>query len=79
MKTIAISIDQATIRDIDRLLADNSVPWKSRSELIRYALQQLVNGLDRAAEEAREREIFRRHRVHLNRQVATLIKEQAKL
>jgi Arc/MetJ-type ribon-helix-helix transcriptional regulator len=78
MKTIAITIDESSINRIDRLLASNSVPWRSRSEVIRQALQKFLAGLERAAEEERERKIFRRHRISLNRQAAALIKEQAK-
>ena len=78
MKTIAMTIDEPTLKRIDRLRASNSVPWKSRSEVIRQAVQQFVSRLERAAEEDREREIFRRHGARLNRQAAALMKEQAK-
>jgi metal-responsive CopG/Arc/MetJ family transcriptional regulator len=78
MKTIAMTIDEPTLKRIDRLMASNSVPWKSRSEVIRHAIQQFVARLERATEEEREREIFRRHGARLNRQAAALIKEQAK-
>ena len=78
MKTIAITIDEASIESIDRLLASNSVPWRSRSEVIRQAVQRFLAGLERAAEEDRERKIFRRHRTSLNRQAVALIEEQAK-
>ena len=59
-------------------VSEESVPWKSRSEIIRHAVQQLVENLERAQEEKREREIFRRHGARLNRQAAALIKEQAR-
>lgn len=78
MKTIAMTIDEPTLKRIDRLAASDAVPWKSRSEVIRHAVQQFVNHLERVAEEDREREIFRRHGARLNRQAAALIKEQAK-
>jgi len=78
MKTIAITIDEPTLKRVDRLMASNVVPWKSRSEVIRHAVQQLVENLERAQEEKREREIFRRHGARLNRQAAALIKEQAR-
>lgn len=79
MKTIAISIDESTLKRIDRLMVRNGAPWKSRSEVIRDALQQFVARLERAAEEERERDIFRKHAARLNRQAEALIKEQAKL
>jgi metal-responsive CopG/Arc/MetJ family transcriptional regulator len=79
MKTIAVTLDEPTLQRIDRLVAMDSVPLKNRSEVIRQAVQQFVARLERAAEEEREREIFRRHRARLNRQAAALIMEQAKL
>lgn len=78
MKTIAITIDEATLRRVDRLMASEVVPWKSRSEVIRQAVQKFIRELERADEEKREEEIFRRHGARLNRQAAALIKEQAK-
>src|SRR6266581_2487804 len=77
MKTIAMTIDEPTLKRIDRLMASQAVPWKSRSEVIRHAVQQFITDLERANEEEREREIFRRHGARLNRQAAALIKEQA--
>ncbi len=78
MKTIAITIDEPTLKRIDQLTARDAIPWKSRSEVIRHAVQEFVAKLERATEEEREREIFRRHGARLNRQAAALIKEQAK-
>jgi metal-responsive CopG/Arc/MetJ family transcriptional regulator len=78
MKTIAVTIDEPTIKRVDRITADEASPWKSRSEVIRQAVQQFITHLERVAEEEREREIFSRHRVRLNRQAAALIREQAK-
>lgn len=78
MKTIAITIDEPTLEHIDRLMASNSVSGKSRSEIIRQAVQQFLASLERAAEQERERGIFHRQRERLNRQAAALIKEQAK-
>ena len=79
MKTIAVTIDERTLQRLDHIVAMESVPWKSRSELIRQAVKELVVRLDRVAEEEREREIFRRHGARLNCQAAALVKEQAKL
>jgi metal-responsive CopG/Arc/MetJ family transcriptional regulator len=78
MKTIAMTIDEPTLKRIDRLMAKDALPWKSRSEVIRHAVQQFVANLERVDEEEREREIFRQHGARLNRQAAALIKEQAK-
>lgn len=78
MKTIAMTIDEPTLKRIDSLMKSELVPWKSRSEVIRHAVQKLVKELERANEEEREREIFQRHGTRINRQAAALIKEQAK-
>ncbi len=78
MKTIAITIDEPTLKRLDRVMADKSTSWKTRSEVIRLAVQQFIARLERNAEEEREREIFRRHGARLNRQAAALVKEQAK-
>jgi metal-responsive CopG/Arc/MetJ family transcriptional regulator len=74
MKTIAISIDEDMLRRIDRLSVG-----VNRSQLIRKAVQDYLNHLERIAEEEREREIFKRNRRRLERQAIALVKEQAKL
>jgi len=79
MRTIAVTIDEGMLQHIDRLMAVESAPWKSRSEMIRQALREFVARLERLAEEDREREIFRRRRSRLNRQAEALVKEQARL
>lgn len=79
MKTVAVTIDEQTLQRLDRLMAVESVPWKSRSEVIRQAVREFVARRERLAEEEREREVFRRHRRRLNRQAVALVKEQAKL
>ena len=64
------------LENIDRLLAEGKAPWKSRSEVIRQALQEFIARREHTARE--EREIFRRHRIRLNRQAAALVKEQSR-
>jgi metal-responsive CopG/Arc/MetJ family transcriptional regulator len=78
MRTIAITIDKPMLERVDRLVAMEKMLWKSRSELIRQAVEELLARLERTAEEERERTIFRHHRTRLNRQAAALVKEQAK-
>ena len=77
MKTIAIIIDEDTLRRIDRLRTQGGLV-SNRSRLIREALREYVLRVERLGEEEREREIFRRHRKGLARQAAALVKEQAK-
>jgi metal-responsive CopG/Arc/MetJ family transcriptional regulator len=78
MRTIAITIDEKTLKRIDRLKAEANAPFKSRSEVIRQAAQEFVSRFERLTEEDRERAIFRRNRKRLSRQSLELIKEQAK-
>lgn len=77
MKTIAMTIDEPTLKRIDRLTATDN-KWKSRSEVIRQAVHRFVGDLERADEQAHEREVFRRNKARLERQAAALIEEQAK-
>ena len=78
MKTIAITIDEHTLQRIDRFVADEATDHKNRSQIIRLAIREYAERLERKAEEEREREIFRRHRQRLTRQATALVKEQAK-
>ncbi len=79
MKTIAITIDDDTLQRIDRFAAGNGVARQNRSQIIRQAVQEYLERLERLAEEERERAIFQRHRQRLTRQAAALVKEQAKV
>lgn len=75
MKTIAITIDEATLARVDRLAArDNST---NRSRVIRQAVQEYVSRAERAVEDEREDAIVRRHRGRLARQTRALVREQA--
>ena len=77
MKTIAITIDEPTLKRLDQLAADTDFSFRNRSDVIRRAVQQFLERLQRETEERREAEIFRQHKSRLNRQAAALIKEQA--
>ena len=77
MKNIKLKIDEATLERVDFLLALKAPRWSSRSEVITFALKRLVEDLGLVNEEEWERETFRRRSVHLNRQAAALINEQA--
>ena len=78
MKTIAITIDEPTLKRIDRLKTNPNAPFKSRSDIIRQAAQEFASRLEGLAEEDREREILRKNRKRLSRQSLELIKEQGK-
>lgn len=77
MKTIAITMDEDTISRIDEI-AQKSVPPSNRSRVIRAAVKEFVAKELQRDREARERKIFKKNRVRLERQARALISEQAK-
>lgn len=77
MKTIAIAIDEDTLNRIDEIV-HKSEPRTNRSRVIRAAVKQFVATELQRDRETREREIFKKKRVRLERQVRALISEQAK-
>jgi metal-responsive CopG/Arc/MetJ family transcriptional regulator len=77
MKTIAVTIDEATLKLLDEL-TDGSPRLRSRSALVRTALREFAERERRRAIEARESEVFRKHGKRLARQARILISEQAR-
>jgi metal-responsive CopG/Arc/MetJ family transcriptional regulator len=78
MKTIAITIDEATLEHVDRLVGRSGRAARNRSQLIRQAVHDYVSRLERLADDEREATIVRRHRGRLARQASALVREQAK-
>ena len=78
MKTIAITIDEATLEHVDRLVGRGGRARGNRSRLIRQAVHDYVARLERVADDAREAAIVRRHRGRLARQASALVRQQAK-
>lgn len=76
MKTIAVTIDEATLKLLDEL--HTAQPGRKRSALVRTALREFAERERRRAIEEREREIFRKNRKQLERQARALINEQAR-
>jgi metal-responsive CopG/Arc/MetJ family transcriptional regulator len=76
MKTIAVTIDDGTLKLLDELHA--AQPGRKRSALVRMALREFAERERQRVIEEREREIFRRNRRQLERQVRALIREQAR-
>jgi Arc/MetJ-type ribon-helix-helix transcriptional regulator len=75
MKTIAI--DEATLKLLDEL-TETSPRYKNRAALVRTALRQYAERERRRATEAKDGEVFRKHRKRLARQARVLISEQAR-
>ncbi len=75
MKTIAITVDEATLALIDELYS-SSRKFRSRSALIRIAIREYAEQMRRRFEEEREREIIRKNKDTLDRQLIALIAEQ---
>jgi predicted DNA-binding protein len=78
MKTIAITIEDNMLKRIDAIAAADSKSTANRSLFIREAIRAHLAALEKAREELREREIFRRNRSRLHKQALALVKEQAK-
>ena len=77
VKTIAVTIDEPTLRRIERLLAVKNRDWRNRSEVFRQAVHEFVARREKEMEEVREKEIFRRFKRRLNQQAKFLIRTQA--
>ncbi len=77
MKTIAITIDEATLKSVDELIA-HSEHLRNRSAVVRAAVQEFAGRELQRQTEEREREILRKHRRRLSRQARALIAEQAR-
>ena len=77
MKTIAISIDEGTLKLLDDL-TEASKRHQSRSALVRTALREFAERERRREIEAKEGEVFRKHRKRLARQTRVLVSEQAR-
>jgi predicted transcriptional regulator len=77
MKTIAVTVDEATLKLLDELAAGQT-RRRTRSALVRAALRQFAEGERRRVVEDREREIFRKHRTQLAQQARLLVRDQAR-
>jgi len=76
MKTIAISIDEPTLNQLDRLAKGRA--RGKRSELVREALVEFLARREELELEAREQATIAKHRVLLARQAKAMVSEQAK-
>jgi len=84
MKTIAISIDEASLAAVDRLAQGagrrhGGVKKANRSEVVRQAVREFLAHRQRHEREERDRRILSAHRDEIERQAAALLAEQAEL
>jgi len=80
MRTIAISIDEASLAALDRLAAGRrrgGTKRANRSEMIRRAVQEFIARHRKREREGKDGRILRDHRVLIARQAALLVAEQA--
>jgi len=77
MRTIAVTVDEATFRLLDEL-AGGEPRRRTRSALVRRALREFAERERRRVVEEREREIFLRNRRQLAREARVLMEEQAR-
>jgi len=82
MKTIAVSIDEASLAAVDRLAqaAGRRRGRKraaNRSEVVRRAVQEFIARQRRNEREERDRRILGTHRDRIERQATALVAEQA--
>jgi len=75
MKTIAITIDEETLGLLETLCSSRR--FCSRSALIREAIRAYLAHEFRRRVEARERQVIRKNKRSLDRQLRALVKEQA--
>jgi metal-responsive CopG/Arc/MetJ family transcriptional regulator len=76
MQTIAITIDDATLDRLERLSGREGA--RNRSRLIREAVREYLERLERARDDEREAAILRRHRRRLAREASAAVRAQAK-
>jgi predicted transcriptional regulator len=77
MKTIAVTMDDATLRLLEQL-STSEPRRRTRSALVRAALREFAERERRRVNEEREREIFRKHRQQLGREARRLVQQQAR-
>ncbi len=77
MRTIAVTVDEATLTLLDELTAGEP-RRRTRSALVRVALREFAEKERRRVVEEREREILRKSRKRLAREAWLLVHAQAR-
>jgi metal-responsive CopG/Arc/MetJ family transcriptional regulator len=75
MKTIAITIDDETLKRLER--ASHGEGRINRSKIVREAVKDYLARLEAAASDEREALVLRRHRARLARHAEAAVKAQA--
>ncbi len=90
MKTIAVSIDEATLTGLDRLARSGEEGLRpargsgrreaggNRSRIVRQALREFLQRRESLRRDERERKVYAKHRRLIARQAQALVGEQAK-
>jgi metal-responsive CopG/Arc/MetJ family transcriptional regulator len=82
MKSIAITIDEETLRGLGEFMANRAKtigpPKLNRSEVVRMALRDYLSAQNQAAVEELDRKAFQKHKVKLSRELKNLVKAQSK-
>ena len=77
MRTIVVTVDEATLKLLDEL-TDTSPRLRNRSALVRTALREFAERERRRGVEAKDGALFQKHRACLARQARLLVAEQAR-
>jgi metal-responsive CopG/Arc/MetJ family transcriptional regulator len=77
MKTIAVTVDDGTLKLLDKL-ASITTTRSTRSSLVRTALREYAERELRQAVEAHDRVVVRKHRKRLAREARALVRNQAR-
>jgi len=77
MKTIAVTMDEDTIKLLDELAGRRSRA-RSRSSLVRLAVRELAERERRRQTEAEDDRILQKHRTRLARETRALVAGQAR-
>jgi Arc/MetJ-type ribon-helix-helix transcriptional regulator len=77
MKTITVTIDEATL-DLLNELAAASPRHRNRSALVRTAVREFAEREQRRKKEIQEHKVLHKHKKLLARQARSLIAEQAR-
>jgi len=79
MKTIAITVDEPTLKGIVKVAARGRGGRRmSRSEVVRIALHEFLDRWNAREREETERQILAKHRAKLEKQLDAAVKEQAR-